>query len=306
MAEYRTDADLSVFFAKENEKIKAKTFDTKNENLKATMLIPISQEASPSDRTITYRRYTNVGTAKIISHYADDVPRSDVYGEEKTIKIYRVASGYGYDVDEVRSAASSGKNLEQRRANSAKRASDEKIDSIAWFGDKEYNIQGFVDYPGIPREDSAGDGTGGLTTLKSKTPELILDTLNNWVNGVIERTNGLEAPDTMLLPIEQYTYLATKRLGDSSDETILSYFMKTNLIIKNVEWVTQLKGAGRNGTDRGVIYTRSPDTLSLELPLIFTTLPPEREGFGYTVDTEAKIAGVNVYYPLACAYLDGI
>jgi hypothetical protein len=124
----RLDRGESVFFAREVEHIKTQTYDAKPKELKGLMLIPISTDASPGARLITYRRYASVGFAKIISDYANDFPRVDVYGEEESIKVYSIGDSYGYNIMEIREAAMTpGKNLELRRATSACRAHDEPV-----------------------------------------------------------------------------------------------------------------------------------------------------------------------------------
>lgn len=303
--EIMLDANESAFFRRELEFVKRQSYDTKYRALKAMQLLPVDTSSDPGALEITYQRYSKIGIAKIISDYAMDVPRSDVYGEEVSTKVYRVGSSYGYDRDEIRRSMMAGKSLDQRRADSTKRASDEKINDIAWNGDASYRIHGFLDYPGVTREDSAGTFTSS-TTL---TPDQIVDQLNEWVNGVIDRTNGLEMPVVMLLPIEQHRYLSTKRIGDSAgtQDTIMSFFLRTNGVIKMIDWLpSELRGAGRGGTDRGVIYPMDPRNLTLELPLPYQQLPPMMKGYGYEILTETKTAGVIVYYPLSVAYLDGI
>ena len=144
------DAGESAFFVRELEYIKAKSYDTKQRTLKATMLIPVSSEADPGAESITYRRYTQVGTAAIVSDYAQNSPRADIYGAEYTSKVYTISNSFGYSRQEIRRSRLTGKNLEVRKANAAKRGYDEEVNSIAWSGDTAHNINGFISYPGIP------------------------------------------------------------------------------------------------------------------------------------------------------------
>ena len=299
------DANLSAFFLRELEYVKAKTYDTKYKNLKATMLIPVDTSGDPGAKTITYRKYTKVGIAKIIADYADDAPRVDVYGTEVTQKVYRIGDSYGYDRDEVRASNMAGKSLEQRRANSAKEASDRKVDRVAWTGDSEYNIVGFIDFPGIT-EYTIPDGDSASPLWSTKTSDEILDDMNGIVTAVIESTNGKEVPDTMLMPIKQLRLISTKRVSSDSDSTILKFFLENNKMITTVDWLTELKGAGDAGADRLMVYVKDSDHLTLEIPLPFSQLPPEIKGYGFEILTETKTAGVIVYYPQSVAYGDGI
>ena len=61
------DADGGVFFQRQLEHIKAKSYDVLYANLKARELFPVSNEAGPGVTTITYRTYDIAGAA-IYSH----------------------------------------------------------------------------------------------------------------------------------------------------------------------------------------------------------------------------------------------
>lgn len=299
------DADESAFFLRELEYVKSKSYDTKYKNLKATQLFPVSTEADAGAKTISYQQYTNIGIAKIIADYADDAPRVDVYGTESSVKVYRIGDSYGYDRDEIRAAQMAGKPLEQKRANAAKRASDQKVNKVAWTGDTLHSINGFISYPGITEYTLPNDGTGTTKTWSTKTPDQIIRDMNGLVNAVFNTTNGIEIPDTIIMPIAKYNIISTTRLSDSDSETILSFFLKTNPFVTKVDWVTELSGAGAGSTDRIMCYPMNPDNLTLEIPLPYSQLPPQQVGYGFKILTETKTAGVIVYYPLSVAFADG-
>jgi hypothetical protein len=156
----RLDAGETIYFKRELEYVKSKTYDVKYRQLKALSLIPISSEANTGATEITFRRYRGVGLAKIIADYAHDFPRVDVFGEEQTAKVKGIGVSYGYSIPEIRASQYAGKKLDQRRAEVARRAMDEKINALALKGDVQHNLQGFLNYPGITKCTLAADGTG--------------------------------------------------------------------------------------------------------------------------------------------------
>lgn len=298
------DAGESAFFLRELEYVKARTYDTLYKDLKAFTLFPISNEADEGAQNIVYQQYTKVGVAKIIADYADDAPRTDVYGTEVTKRVYRVGDSYGYDVAEIRRSKMAGKGLEMRKAESARRASDEKINSIAFSGDTDHSIEGFIDYTGIT-EYTLSTGSAG-DTFALKTPDEIITDLSGIVTAIISATNAKEQPDTLLLPIDQYMLIANTRMTGNTDKSILQYFLDTNPFITTVDWLSELSGAGASGGDRMMAYKRDPMKLELEIPLPYRQLAPQAKGYGFEVLTETTTAGVIVYYPLSIAYCDGI
>lgn len=300
------DSGESIFFKRELEHVKTRSYDTKFKELKAFSLFPISAEASSGNTEITYRKYTGVGVAKIIADYAHDFPRVDVYGEETTVKIKDVGASYGYSIKEIRASQMTGKRLEQRRADAARRAIDEKINDIAFSGDSKSGLQGFINYPGISEYTIPADGTGSSKLWSTKTPDQIVRDMAGIVSGIVDSTNGRETPDTLLLPIAQYQYIANTRMSDNTDKTILAYFLANNPFIKRVEWVVELNAAGTGATDRMMAYAKDDMHLTLEIPRVFESFDPVQKGMEFEVPCHAETAGIIVYYPLSVAYGDGI
>jgi len=306
------DDNQSIFFARELEYIKSRSYDIEYPMLKATQVIPVSTEAGPGAESITYQQFDKLGIAKIISNYADDLPRADVKGKEFTVPVRSVGSSYGYNVQEIRASQFAGKGLEQRRANAARRAVEQRINNIGFYGSEEDGLQGLFNNPNVTRV--AVDENAGATSTKwaDKTPDEILADMNNLVNGIVEITNGVEAPNTLLLPIEQYTYITSTARSSTSDTTILQYFLTNNPFIQSVEWLNELKGAGLGagglaaGEDMMIAYDKSSDKLTFEIPQPFEQFAPQEDGLEFKIATHARVSSVIIYYPLSLAFAEGI
>lgn len=298
--------DDSVFFARELEAVKKKTYDQKTANLNAARLFPVATDTDPGAETITYQSYGQVGMAEIISNYAKDLPRADVQGEEHTVKVYSIGNAYGYNVQEIRAARMAGKPLVQRKAAAARRAHDEKLNKLAFKGDAAYGIVGILDNPNISIYTPDADGTDNATAFVKKTPAQILRDLNKFVSSIVTLTNGVEVPDTLVLPIEQYTYIANTPYSEVVSDSILSVFIKNNPYIKSVEQAAELKGAGTGGKDVALCYVNDNDHLTLEVPMGFTQYTVQQKGLEYIVPCESRVAGVIVYYPLSVCKMVGI
>jgi hypothetical protein len=299
-------AGSPLFLREKRNTSKPQTYDAKPKELKGLLLIPVNTDAGPGARTITYRRYTGVGFAKIISDYANDFPRVDVYGVEETVKVHSIGDSYGYNIMEIREAAMTpGKNLDLRRAITAKRAHDEKVNDLALKGDAEHKIEGILKYPGITEATLPADGSGGSSRFKDKTEDQILRDINILTDAVMIPTYGREVPDTMLLPLSVYNLLANKRLGDN-DKTLLRYILDNNPTIKRIDWLNELSGAGAGKTDRVLIGKFDEEHITLEMPQPFEQFEPMQKGMEYTIPCHSRCAGVIVYYPMAFCFADGI
>lgn len=300
------DSDDTIFFTRQLEFLKAKSYDIKYAELKARALLPVSFEAGPGAESIRYEQFQNTGMAKVIANYADDLPRADIKGKEFVSLIKSLGASYGYSVQEVRAARYAGKPLEQRRANAAKRAIGQAENTIAWFGNTDYNIPGFLTNPNIGVYTLPADGTGASTTLLSKSPDQILRDLNGMVNQVFSVTKGVEQPNTLLLPLAQYAYISSVARSANSDTTILEYFLANNPFIKSVDWLNELTGAGSSGRDIAVAYVKDPDHLTLEIPQDFEQMNVQERGLEFIIPCHERIGGVIMYYPLAVIQAVGV
>lgn len=299
------DEGESIFFARELEHVKAKTYDIKFPELKARALFPLEFEANAGAETITYEQYDQVGMAKIISNYADDLPRADVKGKEFTSKVRTIASSYGYNYDEIQAASMAGKPLTTRKANAAKRAHLVLENKIAFFGDATHNITGFLSNPNIQEVVLAADGAGASTTLASKSADLMIRDITSLFTAVHDVSKGVEVANVLMMPIGQYNLIANTRLPDS-DMSVMKWVMENNPHLQEIVWVTELKGAGAGGTDKMVAYRRDPDALTMEIPSEFKQLPVQEKNLEYIVPTHHRFGGVLIYYPLSVAFADGI
>ena len=301
------DSAETLFFARELEYRKAQTYDVIRAPLKAFELIPVSTEAGPGAESIVYEQYDSTGIAKLIANYADDLPRADVKGKELFAPVKSIGNSYGYSLQEVRAARLAGKPLEQRKANAAGRAQREKWNRIAFFGDADTGLPGWLSNPNVPNSAVAqGAGSGDPTEWEDKTPAEILKDLNDAVNGVVDLTNGAEQPNTVAMPIKQYTQISTTPAGTGTDTTILEYFLRNSPFVDSVEWANELSGAFTGDTDGFIVYDRNPDKMTLEMPQMFEQLPVQERGLEFVVPCHSRIGGVIIYYPLSQKFSYGI
>ncbi len=301
----RMDAAESAFLSRQLEHIRAQTYDIKYVQLKGRAFCPVDNSVSPGAETVTYRQYDARGLAKIIANYADDLPRADVVAAEFTSKIRGIGSSYGYSLQEVRAARFAGVPLEQRKANAARKAIEEKLDKVAQTGDSAHGLLGILNQPNATVY-SIPNGAAGTATWSTKTPDEVVKDMHGIVNNQISVTKEVEAPDTMILPIEQYQLVSSIRMGDGSDKTILDFFLETSPYIKEVSPWYACDGAGAGATDRMVVYRKDPDAIVLVIPQEFEQLTPEQRGLQTITACHMRTGGVIMYYPLSMSYGDGI
>lgn len=303
---FRLDDGLQLLFQNQTEKAKAKTYDIKYPNLKARVLIPPNFDAGEGTNTISYYQYDMVGFAKIVTNYAKDFPKVSIKGKKFTGSVRSLGDSYGWDIQEARSALMAGIDLPIREAGIAKRTMYFLENQIAFFGDANFDLQGFLSNPNIPSGVVLNDGAAGATTFVSKTPDQIIRDINELINNVISVTKGVEVPDTVLLPVSIYTMLNTTAKSSNSDTTILQFLKNAHPEIKLWDWLNELETAGPAQEKMMVAYRRDPEVLELEVPVDFEQFTAQVQGLEYNIPCHMRCGGVKVYYPLACNKKFGI
>ena len=143
MSDIRND-EVGLFLARELETILARAFETEYADIKYQTILPISQEVGEGSDSFTYRIFDAQGKMSVIQDKASDLPRADVLRKEVTHPVRSLGSSFAYTIQETRAAATvPGMNLEQRRANAVRRAYEEAVQSIAYFGDAASGMDGF-------------------------------------------------------------------------------------------------------------------------------------------------------------------
>lgn len=304
------DANESIYFARQLEQIRAKSYDVKRPALNAIALMPVDTSINPGAETITYRQYDTVGMAKVIANYADDLPRADVVAKEFTTPIRGIGDSYGFSVQEIRAAQFTGTDLTTKKAGAARRAHDETINRIAWAGDSVSGLPGLLTNANIPGYTIPADGTGSSKLFSTKTPDQILRDMNGIVNSVYVTTKGVHRPNELWMPLAQYTYINSTPRSSTSDTTILEYFLSNNPFIERVVPVLELastaNGGSNGATDTMIALENSIDNYQLNLPMMFMQHPPEKRGLEFVVPCESRFGSTTIEYPLAFSKADSI
>ena len=301
----RLDKNETVFFNRETEFIMTRTFDAKPPEAKGLLLVPMARGLPQGITEITYRRFFEAGEAKVIADYANDYPRVDVFGEEYTSKVYDIGSSFGYSIREIRASMRAGKGLDQKRALTARRTNERKLNQITLKSSTDCGTFGMLDYPGITEATLPADGTGGSKSWRNKDADQILRDITDLINSIVHPTNGQEVPDTLLLPLKTFTDLTTRRLG-STEISLMKYIRDNFPQITKIDWLNELSGIGRGGSNRVFIGKIDADHIENQIITYFEQLETEKKGGTYTIPCQSTTAGVIIYYPMAFAYADGV
>lgn len=310
---FRRDASESIWFARQLEYIRPGLLEVLYPRLEGKSLLPIDSSMGPGATQWTYRAFDKVGLAALVEDYSLDPPRADVLGGESTVNIKPYGIMYGYNFQELKAGMMANLPLDVRKAMAARYAMELKIDQILFYGDSAAGLLGLVTQNNT-LSYTVQPGASGSTLWEDKSPDEIAADMHNFVNNIVQSSRGVYQPTTLLLPLQAHNIAATTRMGDGSNQTVLSFFLDTNPYIQEVrpsyrldyDQSTNWGESGDAGTGRMVAYDKSPEMLTAILPVEFEQLPPQQVGYEYKTLCHMRTGGVAALHPASISYGDGI
>lgn len=299
---HRFDAGETALVARELLALKSRTYDIKYPGLKSRLFCPMASDVNAGAEAIAYHQYDQYGAAKIITANAKNVPRVDVSKAEFSTPVKTLGVAYGIEWHALkRQGMSGGMSLLEMRARAARRAIEQGIDDIMATGDEPSGLEGMINHSAV----TVASATYGA--MSANSAEDNYKELAEAVTFIEDATKGIHQVTQIILPITQYQKIATQPWSTTASElTVLEFFKRNHPNVSVDHWY-KLTDAAANGTDdRMVVYAKDPEVLEGQLPLDFEQLPPEAQGLELVIHCLARVGGVQVRYPKAMRYLDGV
>jgi hypothetical protein len=285
----------SLFLARQLDYVKARVYTRKFPAMNADLLVPDATDTPEWAETITVQTWDQVGMAKIIANYADDLPRADVRTVVRLVGVKTLGDSYGYNVNEIRASRAIGAGLDVRKADAARRAMEIKLAKIKMIGDADFGLNGLFTMPNIPEVILPNPGPWDVLT-----GDQIYANLNAMSFAYQAQTYGTHTANFLALAPMAYNSAATKFIGAPGTTLITALqqwqVMNPGVAVHNV---IECMGAAATGQDVALLYENSPDNLSHEYVMPFSQLPPEVRNLEIITNCMARSGGVNIYYPLA-------
>lgn len=300
------------FLRSQTSHIETQVNETVYPDIQYPSLIPVDTSAHPWAKTVTFYSSDKFGRADWINGNADDVPLAGTELAKHESAIHMAAVGYSYGYEELEHARMLGANLTADDAMAARRAYEEFVDEVALYGDASKGMTGLFNNGAVTAAAATnGDWTGGSTT-----PDQILKDFNDGIQLVHTQTNTSAMANTALLPWTRFNHLASTRLGDGSDTTILSYLRQNNIYTATTGQPLLIRGSRRldeGGVSlsppgaRMIAYRRDPMVLKMHIPMPHRFLPVMQDGpLRFVVPGIFRIGGLDIRRPKEVVYIDGI
>ncbi len=317
------DAGEAHFVARALEAVESSTYDILFPPLEGRKYVPMGPAVNPGAQSVTYRQYRRTGLAKLVTDDGQDLPNAGVSVQEFNRPLYQIGISYQYSNEELRAAAFASSNgqslsLDSERGAAARQAIDRAIDVMLALGTAtDSDVPGLstgvgpdLGLKGLLNQGSAStytpaSGAAGSTAWNQKTPDEVIADIAGGYNSQVAGTYKIHTPNRLLLPITQYQDIATRRMGDGSDTTILA-FAKQMLPGLQIDSWQYCDGAGTGTNDRAVFFNSDPRYVRGTIAREFTQEPPQTMLLNTIFLCTAKPGGVVSPYPLSITYMDGI
>lgn len=268
-------------------------------------LIPVDTSGSEFATSVTYLSADQYGRADWINGNADDVPKAGTTRAAHQTPVHTAGIGYGYGWEEIGRAQLLGVNLPNDDAMAARRAAEEMVERVAFYGDADKGFTGLFDAV-TPVAAPNGD-------WPNATPAEIVADLNAMLMNTFNDTQGAGLADTLLLPWARLFHISTTPMNANSDTTILQWFTTNNVFTTatgrqlTIRGVRGLDTAGAGGVARAVSYRNDPQVLRLHMPMPHRFLAAYQSGpLRWDVPGVMRLGGLDVRLPGEVSILDGI
>ena len=243
---------------------------------------------------------------------ANDIPVIQADMSKSVARTFNFAEYMAFSVMEREKMMGIGRDPETFLNKGIRLHCDKLIDRNVYQGFEKVNSTGLVNNPAIARI-SAATAAGGGTRWSQKTADEILNDINSAISTLWKDNDcSIDAlPNHILIPVEQFGALVTRKVSDDSERSILSYVLENNLttqqggelVISPCKWCSR---AGSSRSDRMVVYCNRIDRICFNLTQPLRRMETEYAEMRIKIPYIAQFSEVRFLYPSTVRYMDGI
>ncbi|HEM7952264.1 TPA: DUF2184 domain-containing protein [Citrobacter koseri] len=210
----------------------------------------------------------------------------------------------GWTVVELAAAAQVGRPIDTQKYEGMQLKWNMDTDEQVYIGDAVKGAKGLLNLSQVTPTNAA-------KTWATSSPDEIRASINQVLSNAWVRSAYSKVPEDLLIPPEQYSFLASTIVSSAGNQSLLTY-LETNTIafhqngkplgIRPVKWAI---GRGVANKDRMVAYTN--DKKFVRFPMVpLQSVPIQHRGIYQLVTYYGKLGAVEPVYPETLNYMDGI
>lgn len=240
---------------------------------------------------------------------ADGIPMVQADFSKGLYKTHAIAAGTRVMWVDMQKGNMTGRNIDSLLRDGLRMTYDKHMDENAYVGFAKYGTTGLINNP------DAVVTSASTTFAAASSADDILQIINNAIIAAWAAAEyDLDAiPNHILMPYEQYNLIATTKVTNLAEKSILTYLLENNIAAKNgvdlfigaTKWCD---GAGTANADRMVVYCNKERYIAMDelVPLTRAMTSPNTENFCYDTAYAGNVSEVEVFYSQTIVYVDGI
>lgn len=302
----RLDSDEGIFLQRELDYINEAVFEEQQPFLNFRGILPIKSDVPMHAAAYFYRMMNKAGKAGIVGERAQDFPVTNVGMREESERMRLIGCAVEYSLMDLRRAMDSGFGLQESLFLGARRAIEEKVNSIAWYGDEAAGLRGLLRHPEILRSAC----TNAIAEATSAANNLV--ELNGVANAMLNNTEQVESPTDLLLPPDSYQAVSQQQRSAGSDTSTLNFWLATNGYVGKAHSIREMQnatlpaaGGGSETSDVVVAMRAGRDVCELIYTGIVQLDPMQTGPLTFCIPFIAGCAGLALYRPRAISIRTG-
>lgn len=239
------------------------------------------------------------------------LPGVSINGQKITTPMRLLGQEVSYTSVELERSQLVGTSIDAQKFDALNIMYQMSIDEMVYVGDSGVGASGLVN-SSLVTSGAVVNGAALSSLWGDKTPDEIVNDVNTLTKATWLASGTAVCPDKLLLPPQQFAYIAGKKAGtDGAGGSILKYLEENSLSLRingrplDIQPCKWLTGRGAGGTDRMVAYTN--DESRVRFPLV----PIRREtpyylGIKFNAPYIWAFGEVEFVAPETVRYADGI
>jgi hypothetical protein len=252
----------------------------------------------------------SVGNMPWISAETTAIPGVSINGQKVVLPLRLLAREVSYTSVELERSARTGQSIDTQKIGALNTLYQMNTDQMCYIGSTDVGATGLLNNASVV-VDTLPNGVSGSPLWAQKTPDEIVQDINNEIVAAWTASAFAVCPSKVLLPPKQFGLIASQKVSSAGNISVLKYIKQncitteingTEIDIQPVKWLT---GAGAMGVDRMVVYTNEEEYVR------FPMVPIRREtayyqGIRFTAPYIYAFGQMEFVYSETVRYADGL
>ena len=254
------------------------------------------------------------GEGGLIFNESNDIPVMQADFGKSIWKVFNWAQAWSLSYIDKEKFKKTARNAEEILNKGIHKYFDHFCDANVYKGFSSVGSTGLINNANVTRvtADPHTD-LGSDTAWADKTADEILADINKALTAVWAANEMAEnaLPNHILIPVEQFGALVSRKVGTTGDKSILTYIEENNITTKQgkqliISPCKYCYHAGTGSTDRMVVYINNQDMIEFEMTAPLQRLQTEVANLAFKTHYVAQVSEVKFKYPTTVYYMDGI